>query len=28
MWAASFALIRLTAAEESKIKALVKQAVS
>lgn len=28
MWAASFALIRLTAAEEAKIKALVKKAVS
>jgi uncharacterized protein YdhG (YjbR/CyaY superfamily) len=28
MWAASFALIQLTAAEEAKIKALVKKAVS
>lgn len=28
MWAASFALIKLTAAEEAKIKALVKKAVS
>jgi uncharacterized protein YdhG (YjbR/CyaY superfamily) len=28
MWAASFALMKLTAAEEAKIKALVKKAVS